>query len=144
MRSVVLPDHTEVPALGQGTWRMGEDPRQREQEITALRTGIDLGMTLIDTAEMDDDGATETLLAQALTGVRDQVFLSVRFYPQNAGRGRFERACGPACSALRPTISISIGCTGMARFRSPRPSRAWRRSSAPEKSGNGASATSTT
>ena len=56
MRTVTLPDHTQIPALGQGTWRMGEDPRRREQEIAAIRTGIDLGMTLIDTAEMYGDG----------------------------------------------------------------------------------------
>jgi diketogulonate reductase-like aldo/keto reductase len=82
-----------VPALGQGTWRMGEDSRRRKEEIAALRAGIDLGLTLIDTAEMYGDGATETLLGEALANVRDQVFLISKVYPQNAGRGRIERAC---------------------------------------------------
>jgi len=101
MRSVTLPDHTEVSALGQGSWRMGEDARLRKQEIAALRTGIDLGMTLIDTAEMYGDGATETLLGEALAGVRDQVFLVSKVYPQNAGRGRLERACEASLQRLK-------------------------------------------
>src|SRR5471030_319970 len=86
MRSVSFPDQTLIPALGQGTWRMGEDARLRKQEIAALRAGIDLGMTLIDTAEMYGDGATETLLGEALSGVRDKVFLVSKVYPHNASR----------------------------------------------------------
>ena len=101
MRTVTLPDQTEVSALGQGTWRMGEDASRREQEIAALRTGIELGMTLIDTAEMYGDGATETLLGEALAGVRDQVFLVSKVYPQNAGRGRLERACEASLQRLK-------------------------------------------
>jgi diketogulonate reductase-like aldo/keto reductase len=93
MRIVTLPDQSEVPALGQGTWRLGEDSRRRKQEIDALRAGIELGMTLIDTAEMYGDGATESLVGEALAGVRDQVFLVSKVYPQNAGRGRIERSC---------------------------------------------------
>src|ERR1700728_2762246 len=93
MRSVTLPDQTQVPALGQGTWLMGEDARLRRQEIAALRDGVDLGMSLIDTAEMYGDGATETLLGEALDGLRDRVFLVSKVYPQNAGRGRIERSC---------------------------------------------------
>ena len=101
MRSVTLPDQTTVPALGQGTWRMGEDARLRRQEIAALRTGVDLGLTLIDTAEMYGDGATETLLGEALAGLRDQVFLVSKAYPQNAGRGRLERACEASLRRLK-------------------------------------------
>jgi diketogulonate reductase-like aldo/keto reductase len=93
IRSVTLPDQTLVPALGQGTWRMGEDARLRKQEIASLRAGIELGMTLIDTAEMYGDGATERLLGEALPGLRDKIFLVSKVYPQNAGRGRIERAC---------------------------------------------------
>ncbi|WP_240623225.1 aldo/keto reductase [Brevundimonas lutea] len=96
-----LPDQTDVPALGQGTWRMGEDAGRREEEIAALRTGIDLGMTLIDTAEMYGDGATETLLGDALEGVRDQVFLVSKVYPHNAGRGRIEKACESSLRRLK-------------------------------------------
>ena len=106
-RSVTLPDQTTVPALGQGTWRMGEDARQRKQEIAALRAGIDLGMTLIDTAEMYGDGAAESLLGEALAGIRDQVFLVSKVYPQNAGRGRIERAC-EACLQRLKTEALDL------------------------------------
>jgi diketogulonate reductase-like aldo/keto reductase len=101
MRTVTLPDATLVPALAQGTWRMGEDSRRRKVEIAALRAGIDLGLTLIDTAEMYGDGATETLLGEALANVRDQVFLVSKVYPQNAGRGRIERACEASLQRLK-------------------------------------------
>jgi diketogulonate reductase-like aldo/keto reductase len=80
---------------------MGEDARRRKQEIAALRAGVDLGMTLIDTAEMYGDGATETLLGEALRGVRDQVFLVSKVYPHNAGRGRIERACEASLRRLK-------------------------------------------
>ncbi|MBA2590273.1 MAG: aldo/keto reductase [Alphaproteobacteria bacterium] len=85
MRKVLLPQGQSVPALGQGTWRMGEKSSRRAAEIAALRTGIDLGMTLIDTAEMYGEGATETFLGAALDGIRDRVFLVSKVYPQNAG-----------------------------------------------------------
>ena len=101
MRMVILPDTTPVRALGQGTWRMGEDARLRKQEIAALRLGIELGMTLIDTAEMYGDGATELLLGEALAGLRDQVFLVSKVCPQNAGRGRIERACEASLQRLK-------------------------------------------
>jgi diketogulonate reductase-like aldo/keto reductase len=80
---------------------MGEDARLRGREIATLRTGIELGMTLIDTAEMYGDGATETLLGEALTEVRDQVFVVSKVYPQNAGRGRIERACEASLRRLK-------------------------------------------
>ncbi len=101
IRAVALPDGTDAPALGQGTWRMGEDARRRQQEIRALRAGVDLGMTLIDTAEMYGDGAAEELLGEALAGVRDQVFLVSKVYPQNAGGGRIERACEASLKRLK-------------------------------------------
>ena len=101
VRSVTLPDQTSVPALGQGTWRMGEDARLRKKEIAAVRAGVDLGLTLIDTAEMYGDGATESLVGEALAGVRDQVFLVSKVYPHNAGRGRIERACEGSLQRLK-------------------------------------------
>lgn len=73
--------------------------RLRQQEISALRAGVDLGMTLIDIAEMYGDGAAETLLGEALAGLRDQIFLVSKVYPENAGRGRIERAGEASCSA---------------------------------------------
>ena len=80
---------------------MGEDARRRRLETRALRVGIDLGMTLIDTAEMYGDGAAEELLGEALAGVRDAVFLVSKVYPQNAGRGPIERACESSLRRLK-------------------------------------------
>ena len=73
--SIRLPDGSLVPALGQGTWRMGESSSRRAAELAALRRGGDLGLTLIDPAEMYGDGGAEELLAEALRGLRDKVFL---------------------------------------------------------------------
>ncbi len=101
MREVTLPDGTKVPALGQGTWRMGEQASRAADEIAALREGIALGMTLIDTAEMYGDGGSETMLSEVLKGgVRDGVYLVSKAYPQNASRGRLERACEASLKRL--------------------------------------------
>jgi diketogulonate reductase-like aldo/keto reductase len=91
--SVRLPDGSLVPALGQGTWRMGESASRRAAEIAALRRGVELGLTLIDTAEMYGDGGAEEVLAEALRGLRDKVFLVSKVYPQNAGGHALRRAC---------------------------------------------------
>ena len=101
MHEVVLPGGERVAALGQGTWRMGERVERRASEIEALRTGVELGMTLIDTAEMYGDGATETLVGEALADLRDEVFLVSKAYPHNAGRGQLERACEASLKRLR-------------------------------------------
>lgn len=93
IRTVRLPSGEAVPALGQGTWRMGEDPTRRKHEIAALRLGIDLGMTLIDTAEMYADGGAEELVGEAIAGRRDDVFLVSKVLPQNASRRRTIAAC---------------------------------------------------
>ena len=99
--SVSLPDGERIPALGQGTWEMGEKPTLRTAEIAALRCGIELGMTLIDTAEMYGDGATETLLGDALAGLRDQVFLVSKVYPHNASRRGVIAACEHSLKRLK-------------------------------------------
>ena len=101
IRRVALPDGSDVPALGQGTWRMGEDARKRQQEGRALRLGLELGMTLIDTAEMYGDGGAEELIGEALGDQREQLFLVSKVYPQNAGRGRIERACESSLRRLK-------------------------------------------
>jgi diketogulonate reductase-like aldo/keto reductase len=93
MKTVTLPDGETIPALGQGTWMMGERAAERAAEIAALQAGVELGMTLIDTAEMYGDGAAETLIGEALGAVRDQLFLVSKAYPQNASRARLVRAC---------------------------------------------------
>ncbi len=93
MKTVTLPGGETVPALGQGTWNMAERPGQRAAEIAALREGVALGMTLIDTAEMYASGGAEALVGEAITGLRDQVLLVSKAYPQNASRSRLAQAC---------------------------------------------------
>ncbi len=93
MRTVRLPGGEHVPALGLGTWMMGDEPGRRAEEIAALRRGIDLGMTLIDTAEMYGEGASERLVGEAIDGRRDEVFLVSKVYPHNASRDGTVAAC---------------------------------------------------
>jgi diketogulonate reductase-like aldo/keto reductase len=101
MRKVRLPDQTDVPALGQGTWFMGEGRRPASAEADALRLGIDLGMTLIDTAEMYGDGGAEKVVAAAIAGQRDKVFLVSKVYPHNASRSGVAKACERSLQRLR-------------------------------------------
>src|SRR5205823_9563294 len=79
--------------LGQGTWRMGENASKRAAESAVLRLGIELGMTLIDTAEMYGDGGAERVVGAAIADRRDDVFVVSKFYPQNATRERMAAAC---------------------------------------------------
>ncbi len=97
---VRLPDGTQVPALGQGTWRMGERG-DREAEAAALRLGLDLGMTLVDTAEMYGEGGAEEVVAEAIAGRRDEVFLVSKVYPHNASRTKLPRALDASLKRLR-------------------------------------------
>ncbi len=92
-RVVTLPDGTSVPALGQGTWHMGERGGAAKAEVAALRLGIDLGMTLIDTAEMYGSGGAEQVVAQAIAGQRDKIFLVSKVSPHNASRTGVGAAC---------------------------------------------------
>ena len=91
IRKAKFTDEVQVPVLGQGTWRMGEDPTQRKAEVEALRLGIDLGMTLIDTAEMYADA--ESVVGEAIAGRRDDVFLVSKVLPENASRQGCIHAC---------------------------------------------------
>ena len=100
MKTVALPDGKMVPALGQGTWNMGDSAETRAAEIAALREGIEHGMTLIDTAEMYGDGRSETLVGEAIADVRDQVFLVSKALPQNASRARLRTACEASLERL--------------------------------------------
>ena len=93
MRRVDLPSGESVPALGQGTWHMGDDPQKRQQEIETLQHGIDLGLTLVDTAEMYGDGRSEQLVGEAIRGRRDKVFLVTKVYPHNASRRAMPTSC---------------------------------------------------
>lgn len=88
-----LPCGERVAALGQGTWHLGDDPRRRKEELASLQRGIDLGLTLIDTAEMYGDGRAEQLVGEAIAGRRDRVFLVSKVYPHNASRRAMPRSC---------------------------------------------------
>jgi diketogulonate reductase-like aldo/keto reductase len=99
--TVALPDGERIPKLGQGTWEMGERPARRADEMAALREGVALGMTLIDTAEMYGDGATERFVGEALAGLRDQVFLVSKVYPHHASRRGVVAACDASLKRLR-------------------------------------------
>jgi diketogulonate reductase-like aldo/keto reductase len=100
-RLITLPTGEAVPALGQGTWQMAEDPSRRSQEIAALRLGLELGMTLIDTAEMYGAGAAEELVGEAIAGQRDRVFLVSKVYPHNASCHGVVEACERSMRRLR-------------------------------------------
>ncbi|OII26087.1 aldo/keto reductase [Frigoribacterium sp. MCBA15_019] len=91
--AVSLPDGRVVPALGQGTWNIGDDPRRRADEVAALRAGLDAGLTMIDTAEMYGGGRSESLVGEAIGGRRDEVFLVGKVLPSNASRQGTVDAC---------------------------------------------------
>lgn len=93
MRTTTLPSGEALPVLGQGTWNMGEDARRRGEEAAALRLGVDLGMTLIDTAEMYAGGGAEEVVREGVAGRRDEVFIVSKVLPSNASRRGTEAAC---------------------------------------------------
>ncbi len=93
IRITNLPSGEGAPVLGQGTWKMAEDPRRRKDEIAALRLGLELGLTLIDTAEMYANGKSEELVGEAIKGHRDEVFLVSKVLPSNASRRGTIAAC---------------------------------------------------
>ena len=100
MKFVTLPCGETVPALGQGTWQMGVKARTRSAEITALQKGIELGLTLIDTAEMYGEGECERVVGEAIAGRRDKVFLVSKVYPHNASRTGIRAACDRSLKRL--------------------------------------------
>lgn len=99
--SCTFPDGLTVPAIGQGTWGMGEDPRRRSAEIAALRLGLDLGLTLIDTAEMYADGGAEEVTAEAIAGRRDDVILVSKVLPHHADKAGTIAACENSLARLK-------------------------------------------
>jgi len=98
--AVALPDGRVVPALGQGTWNIGDDPRRRADEVAALRAGLDAGLTMIDTAEMYGGGRSEQLVGEAIAGRRDEVFLVSKVLPGNASRRGTVEACHASLERL--------------------------------------------
>ena len=98
---VTLPDGERVPAFGQGTWHMGEDRRRAADEAAAVKLGIDLGLTLIDTAEMYGSGAAEEIVAQAGAGLRERLFIVSKVLPYNASQKGVIEACERSLKRLR-------------------------------------------
>ena len=98
--TVHLPDGTEIPALGQGTWHMGEAPGRTAAEAAALREGIEHGLALIDTAEMYGEGGAERVVAQAIAGQRERVFLVSKIHPHNASAAGVAKACAASLKRL--------------------------------------------
>jgi diketogulonate reductase-like aldo/keto reductase len=100
LRTTQLPSGEVVPVLGQGTWQLGDHPGRREEELKVLRLGLDLGMTLIDTAEMYGDGAAEELVGEAIAGRRNKVFLVSKVLPEHATRRGTIAACERSLTRL--------------------------------------------
>lgn len=100
-RTITFPSGKTVPALGQGTWYMGDSDSKKAEEIRALQTGIDLGLSVIDTAEMYGNGRSELLVGQAIAGRRDQVFLVSKVLPSNASRQGTKAACERSLQRLK-------------------------------------------
>ena len=132
-----LPDGASMPALGLGTWRMGERSRDRGKEIAALRLGLDLGITLIDTAEMYADGGAEEVVGEAIAGRRDEVFLVSKVYPHHASRKGVAAACERSLKRLatdrldlyllhwRGSVPLAETVAGFEALRASGKLRAW-------------------
>jgi len=102
MKERILKDHTKVPLLGHGTWHLGEHPGRRVDEIATLHWGIEHGMTLIDTAEMYGNGASEELIGEAIADQnREILYLVSKVYPWNAGEDHIFQACEDSLNRLR-------------------------------------------
>jgi diketogulonate reductase-like aldo/keto reductase len=101
MRQIRFPGGIAVPSIGQGTWHMGEPGSDRAAEVAALRHGLALGLSLIDTAEMYADGGAEDVVGEAIADLRDQVFLVSKVYPHNAARAGVIAACERSLRRLR-------------------------------------------
>ena len=98
---VTLPDGESVPAFGLGTWHMGEERRRAADEEAALKLGIELGMTLIDTAEMYGNGVAEEIVARATAGLRERLFIVSKVLPYNASQKGVVEACERSLRRLK-------------------------------------------
>jgi len=100
MRKFTLPSGQLIPTLGMGTWRMGENVKNRQAEIAALQRGMDLGLSLIDTAEMYGEGGAEAVVGEAIASHRSEVFLVSKVYPHNASKKGVIAACDRTLARL--------------------------------------------
>jgi aldehyde reductase len=101
MKTVRLPSGDAMPAFGMGTWFMGEKPSERPREVAALRRGLDLGIRLVDTAEMYGEGGAEEVVGEAIAGRRDDIFVVSKVYPHNASRKGAVAACERSLRRLK-------------------------------------------
>jgi diketogulonate reductase-like aldo/keto reductase len=101
VRSLALPSGERIPVLGQGTWGLGEDPSTRAEELATLRLGLDLGLTLVDTAEIYGQGSTEEFVGEAIEGRRDEVFLVTKAPPSRVTSHSVKEACDASLKRLR-------------------------------------------
>ncbi len=109
MRFVTLVNGQQVPALGLGTWNMGERRATRAAEVAALRLGLDLGLNLIDTAEMYGEGGAEEVVGEAISGRRAKVFIVSKVYPHNASRQGAIAACERSLARMKiDTIDLYL------------------------------------
>ena len=101
MRKLTLPSGNEIPVFGLGTWRMGEHAEQFQHEVEVLRAGLDLGITMLDTAEMYGEGGAEEVIGEAIRGRRDGLYLVSKFYPHNASYSGVIDACERSLDRMR-------------------------------------------
>lgn len=99
-KRVIFKNGAHLPAIGQGTWNMGNNPSKEEEEIQTLKTGIELGLTVLDTAEMYGDGRSEILVGKAISGMRDKVFLISKVLPSHASLDGTKKACEASLKRL--------------------------------------------
>jgi len=99
--TTALPSGAKIPTFGLGTWRMGESARRRADEVAALHYGIELGVTLIDTAEMYGDGEAETIVADAVGTRREEVFIVNKVLPENSSKRGTIAACERSLKRLK-------------------------------------------
>ena len=136
-RTIALPWGAGMPALGLGTWRMGERRALRSREVAALALGLELGVSMIDTAEMYGDGAAEEIVGEAIAGRRERVFIVSKVYPHNATRRGTIAACKRSLKRLRSDyldlyllhwrgdVPLAETIAGMQALRSEGAIRAW-------------------
>jgi diketogulonate reductase-like aldo/keto reductase len=125
-KTVSFGDRAAVPAIGQGTWYMGEDRARRTQEVAALRAGVERGLTVIDTAEMYAHGGAEEVVGEAIRGLRDRVMLVSKVYPWHAGGQKMMDACEASLRRLGTDYLDMYLLHWAGEFSFAKPLRAWR------------------